>query len=87
LQFELDELFTSGSIPIDLTFTNAQRDGFTPIPASEVSVSGGTLMVSAAAVPEPSSSLVLLGMTACCAAVALRRRRRKHAKHSQKQSD
>jgi len=85
LQYTLDQSFTSGSIPIDLTFNNAQRDGFNSIPASEVSVSGGTLMVSAAAVPEPSSSLVLLGMTACCAAVALRRRRRKHAKHSQSQ--
>lgn len=81
LQYTLDQSFTSGSIPIALTFNNAQRDFATPIPASEIIVTGGTLEVSA--IPEPSSTLVLLGMSACGFAVAIRRRRKNAAKQSE----
>ncbi|MEO2036601.1 MAG: PEP-CTERM sorting domain-containing protein, partial [Planctomycetaceae bacterium] len=59
LQYTLDQSFTSGSIPIDLTFNSAQRDGFNSIPASEITVTGGTLDVSASNIPEPSSLVVL----------------------------
>lgn len=59
LQYTLDQSFTSGSIPIDLTFNSAQRDGITSIAASEITVTGGTLDVSASNIPEPSSLVVL----------------------------
>jgi hypothetical protein len=79
LHFTLDGAFTSGVIPIALAFVNAQRSGMM-IGDSEFVVNGGDLVVSGAAVPEPTS-LAMMGLAAC-GAFGLRRRR-KHQSHEQ----
>jgi hypothetical protein len=62
LRFTLDASFTNGTIPIDLTFTNARQGGIPGVAmlASEFSVTGGNFVV----VPEPSP-LILLSFLGC----------------------
>ena len=69
----------SGEFPISLSLAGATRGGFLNQEdiASEFTVNGGTLQVSA--VPEPSSFVVLTGLV--CGGTAVARRRKKQVNH------